>query len=118
MIGEGCEIYIDGASDRECLAKIVMSVTRGEIDKFMTITNDIMEIDVCLNDDHDSERKRETDGFVYFPYMLDIVLNVDLSNEIISLIGRLLSKLWETGFTAVAACEFENDLPFNGRNDR
>jgi hypothetical protein len=72
-------------------------------------------IDVRANEDYDTERAKEPDGFVFYRCYLDILHNADSNwSEYVSVVGNLLERLWSHGCRAVAACDFEGDLPRRG----
>jgi hypothetical protein len=59
------------------------------------------------NDEHDEARAREfPDGFLYFCYTIEAGPQ--------PLVARLLRLLWDAGIPAVAACDYEDELPEAG----
>jgi hypothetical protein len=56
------------------------------------------------------------DRWLYFPYTLEIdpIAGVS-SQDYIAAVANLLTSLWSAGMDAVAACEFEDELPQNER---
>jgi hypothetical protein len=99
-----CKVFVDGAA-RDNLNRLVA-----------TGLSDEMTVDVRGNPDADPARADASpDGFLFFPAVLDIEPNPDVDRRIyIERVGRLLEKLWSDGLRAVAACDFEAELPRHG----
>lgn len=73
------------------------------------------EIEILRNLDFDRVRRYQyPDGFLYFQYRIDVFLvegrSVSL-NEQTALVTYILQYLWLHHVPAVAACDFENQLP-------
>jgi hypothetical protein len=73
------------------------------------------EADLINNEDYDSVRRSQfPDGFIYFRYRIEVFCEGAALTERIALVGRVLEQLWEWGFPAVAACDYEKELPHGG----
>lgn len=108
-----CKVYVDSRNEGGDLLAFIAGTVKGNI-SLRTVGNDLFEVAVFKNEDYDKNRTTEVGGFVFFPYYLEIE-PVDesavSSEEYKSLIGDLLEALWGTGADAVAACDFEDELP-------
>jgi len=76
------------------------------------------EVEILKNLDFDSVKCQQfPDGFLYFCQRIEIFPDeskrVSLENQI-ALVSMLLKYLWSQGVPAVAACDYEDQLPNNG----
>jgi hypothetical protein len=105
-----CEIYVDGP-DREGLTARILEITGGTRDGRHVNAGD-HELYVDENDEADPARAAAfPDGFLHF------ALNVEVyptSPPAIALVTLLLETFWAAGWAAVAACDYETDLPHGG----
>ena len=66
-------------------------------------------LDVQRSHDRDAARATEfPDGFLYFRHRIEV------EAEHRPLVARLLRLLWDNGIPAVAACDYEDELPERG----
>lgn len=64
---------------------------------------------------NDIESKKFPDGFLYFPYSFEIEFEGDINIEYaIYNTERLLIYCWHNNIPAVAACDYEHLLKYNG----
>ena len=64
-------------------------------------------LDAERNDDYEAARAREfPDGFLHFRFRIEV--------DSRAVTERLLPLLWERGLPAVAACDYEDELPEKG----
>ncbi|MBE3002349.1 hypothetical protein IDM40_27160 [Nocardiopsis sp. HNM0947] len=71
-------------------------------------------IDVTDNDGY-KWNKGKQDDFVYWPFLVDIWTQEDVtSSDYIPFTSGVLTLLWGQGLPAVAACDFEHELPWSG----
>ena len=110
-----CKIFIDNDDPDEAIAKKVSLITSGDIDQWTVIT-DWSEIDIVQNDDFNEIKRREDpDGFLFYRYYIEMEPEENvLRQDYIMKVGRLLECLWKEGWEAVAACDFEDELPRKG----
>jgi hypothetical protein len=106
-----CKIFVEAdIGDRELLGLVAGVVFAPE-----QALGARCEVEVLKNEDYDS--KRQTlfpDGFVYFRYTIDLYISEGDTREKAALVGDLLRALWAWGFPAVAACAYEDRLPYGG----
>lgn len=80
-----------------------------------SIEGSLFAIDVMRNEDFEAIRRKEPDGFVYFRYYLDVdAVPGQQQSAQIALVARILECLWTQGYAAVAAADFEDELPHRG----
>jgi hypothetical protein len=110
-----CKIFLDCDLEREQLTQMIAISIDGRIES-KTILSNYCEIDIKNNEDfHDIQRHDYPDGFFYYPYYLDIEPSEEvLFSSYADVITKLLEYLWNKGYQAVAACDFEEDLPRKG----
>lgn len=110
-----CKIYVDCKININELVRLVAKSIPGRIDLCSVITPEC-EIEVRNNDDFDNNKRSEfPDGFLYYRFYLDLdqTEGTDRGSYIES-ISRLLEDLWLLSYRAVAACDFEEELPRKG----
>lgn len=110
-----CQIYVDAEISGDELLEKVAQLVGGNVD-IDTVCTDNYEIDIKKNEDFNPERRHEEpDGFVYFRYYMDVdALPGQRRSAQIALVTKLLESLWSWGFQAVAACDYEEELPKAG----
>ena len=109
-----CKIFVNGAPASEDLLRLVARAVGGTID-YNTLHAPGADIYVEGNDDDDALRAREPDGFVFYPHYLDVTaVPSQTSSAQITLVATLLEAFWAAKLDAVAACDFEEELPRRG----
>jgi hypothetical protein len=109
-----CKIFLDCDLNRDQLIQIIVTLIGGRIES-ETILNDYCEIDIEENEDfHDIRRYENPDGFLYYPYYLDIAPVEEVFSSYLEAISRILKNFWSKGYQAIAVCDFEEDLPRKG----
>lgn len=106
-----CKIFVSGYQSKTDL-KNQLSL------KFNTqpIRNEILipdcEIYCEENDDYDKNKQKEfPDGFIYFPYILELDFTDNISiKECICIVNDMLSWFWINQKSAVAVCDYELEL--------
>ncbi|EDN67695.1 conserved hypothetical protein [Beggiatoa sp. PS] len=107
-----CKVYVNTKMSQEMLLDFIANNFNGYIE-LRTVYSPFFEADVFKNEDADPLKAIfPDDGFLYYPYYLEIepVDNIEQASYI-AFIARLLSALWKMGAKAVAACDFEEELP-------
>jgi hypothetical protein len=71
---------------------------------------------VDRNEDFDDRRRQEPeDGFLFFRYRLEVSAEHGQARATqILLVTQLLEDFWASGMRAVAACDYEDELPRKG----
>lgn len=111
-----CKIFINSSMSIEELSQEIGNFCEIMPDKFLSIENDYFTIDILRNKEFSEEKTKEfPDGFLYFPYFLDIEGTENTEREeYIKLIGDLILYLWDKKCQLVASSDFEEDLPNKG----
>jgi len=114
-----CEIFVDGPVSCTALLELVANRLAGRVDG-STVLSNFATIDVRRNGHADESRKADLrDGFIHFPYLLEIDPQPGATRaSYVAMIATLLEELWQPGNRAVAACDFEDELPRKGGHPR
>lgn len=113
-------IYVEAASREEILAVLKSQAgyrenrgASGQLGPF--------ELSLSSNRSLEPERKVQfPDGFLHFRFMLELYSDEDGEPEdaevaeALELVSSLLVALWQSGIPAVAACDYEERLPWSG----
>lgn len=110
-----CKIFVDCQYSREQLVELIANSIPGKIDHPSVVAAEY-EVDVRINEDFDSNKRKEfPDGFLYYPFYLDIEPFKEVEQKIYQeSLSRLLEALWNQNCKAVTACDFEEELPRRG----
>lgn len=110
-----CKIFIDTDDSREEIISFVFASIDGERDKW-SVSNKFCNLDLLKNDDfNEFKRTQKPDGFLFSRYYIEMEPNEEIEiNSYILYISELLIKLWGSGYQAIAACDFEEELPRKG----
>ena len=85
-------------------------MVQGEV-SLRSIESKTMEIDVMENDEYDKNKASQEDGFVYYPYYLEIdAVGGINSSTYIETISSMLEELRNSCANAIASCDFEDRL--------
>lgn len=104
-----CKVFVDAEISENELVSLTAPVIFAPDDGIS------LRVEVVRNEDYDSNRRRQfPDGFVYFRYTLDLFMSGATVARQAAVVTRLLKRLWEWGFPAVAACAYEERLPKRG----
>ena len=106
-----CVVYVDTSLKGEQLAQTIAEGLGGSCEH-RCVSAGTVELDVDSNDDFDAKaRLARPEGFLHFRYRVEIDYPGAKSHEVRDLVSRLLTHLWVKEIPAVAACDFEEDLP-------
>jgi hypothetical protein len=110
-----CKIYLEADSEPEDLAKLVAE-SLSSTSLCRTVKTPLGEVDLRMNAEADKVRSREfPDGFLFFRYILEVYPSPAAQREDrIALTATLLRLFWSQGWPAIAACDYEDELPFGG----
>jgi hypothetical protein len=114
-----CKIYVDAELPPSGLAKLLAeSLPGATVSPTMTRTvcTPLGEIEVRTNKESDKVQARDfPDGFLYFGSALEVYPFPTLPRQArVDWVASLLSLLWSKGIPAVAACDYESELPNAG----
>jgi hypothetical protein len=107
-----CKIYVLSKSNRFQLAEFAGSQLNGIVrGKFVSTNN--LEIEFRDNEDFDPKQSRDL-NFLFYPIYLEVEPKENIKTlDYINDIGKLLVSLRSNECQAIAACDFEDDLPIN-----
>jgi len=111
-----CEIYVNASDSEEIFTDAISALVGGKRLGYELHTNWAI-IDVITNDEFGTTFNETGDDFLGYRYKLEFELESDRQvarSEYIGNVGALLTKLWRRGYKAVAACNFEEELPRHG----
>jgi hypothetical protein len=108
-----CKIYLDTPLSRDDVMELLQSSVGGGVAQFSRLTTDTLDLDLRKNDEANDLLSKTSDGFMHFRYYLDVEPNDQLQSPTLYVrdIATLLRGMWAANVKAVAACDFENELP-------
>jgi hypothetical protein len=114
-----CKLYVETSATIEDLSGLVGRALCGSVEtlgRTKTIRTSGGEIEIRANEDRQPARAGDfPDGFLFFRYVFEYYAHADtVRADRIKLIASLLDLLWQHGWPAVAACDYEDDLPHKG----
>lgn len=110
-----CSIFVDFSGTREDFLQLLLTITGGHRDSSLVLGS-VADLSTVSNDESDSSRIDDpVEGFLFYRYKVEIEpLRGAGRSEYIIFISHLLEALWTAGCRAVAACDFEDELPRSG----
>jgi len=107
-----CKIFVDGAPDVSELNVWLADLVGGEITDG-SVQADGIEMIVAENDEADERAKTEPRrGFLFFDHLVEVYFAASAAHDRRVLeVSRSLEYLWGRGLPAVAACDYEDELP-------
>jgi hypothetical protein len=114
-----CKIYVEAEQtldDSAALLRTWLAEATVNGPVMRTIPTRYGEIEVRKNKEADKLRAAEfPDGFVFFRYVLEFYpFPATRHEDRVALVTKLVNRLWSRGLPAVAACDYENELPCGG----
>jgi hypothetical protein len=114
-----CKIFVETAIDPDGLAKMLAELLSGTVSGrpfARTVQTWCCEIEIRNNPDYDKKlADKFPDGFLSFRYLIEIYPTARADrNERIAVVASILQLLWSRGFPAIAACDYEEELPHKG----
>lgn len=114
-----CAIYVNAELSVDALATLVSSALSASLSDptFAPIIQTTAgEVEVRKNDGWDAARAIQfPDGFLFFRYRLEFYAEAKVPlGEQARTVSRMLTALWSQGIAAVAACDYEDELPRKG----
>jgi hypothetical protein len=107
-----CKLFVDGPFDEPELIDTLVLAVRGEaLDD--GVRGSGVELIVSANDDADVERRKELPrGFLHFGFIAEVYFAPSVQHgERVTTVTGVLTTLWDSGYAAVAACDYEDELP-------
>jgi hypothetical protein len=114
-----CKIYVEAEQTPDELATLLaQSLPEATLIDAVTriVQTRFGEVEIRRNKEADRIRAQEfPDGFLYFRYALELYPFPTVAHEErVSLAASILKLLWSRGWPAVAACDYEDELPNGG----
>ena len=111
-----CKMFVNLTQEYKEAEDIVALLSQGQQAPFGAIHTIFAQIDFRRNDDYKTPIELRSgdpnNSFLYWKYFLDIEPNDETETATyISGISNLLQAFWEKGIDAIAACDFEDELP-------
>jgi hypothetical protein len=105
-----CVMYVRDTSAEH--AQTLLAQLLGAEVKRRTFYLPALSMDVRTNPDVDTQAG---DDFVRWPVLIEAEAeNPSSPNPMVEVMSRILEALWDSGHPAVAACDFEDELPWAG----
>ncbi|MFD7732211.1 hypothetical protein ACFV6F_17705 [Kitasatospora phosalacinea] len=99
-----CQIFVRG-TDRQFLAELVAVVLGAQADDHYTVRAGGTVFDTRPNPDAGL-----ANDFIGWPLKIDAEADED-GHSLVEPVSRVLTAVWDRGYDAVAACDFEDELP-------
>jgi hypothetical protein len=117
-----CKVFLETQASSADLARFLADSLSGTLagPQFAPVVRTRNgEIEIRINEDHDEEKAQgSADSFLFFRYALEFYPSGNCRHEDrVALVSALLQSLWRRGWPAVAACDYETELPFAGGSD-
>ena len=114
-----CKIYVETELPMRDIAGELAKSLQGSL-SHSTAASEVSfvsgEIEIRRNNNADvAQATQFPDGFLFFRYAIEQygVLN-EVRNEQINATAKILERLWSLEIPAVAACDYEEELPHKG----
>jgi len=109
------KVYVDCDKDLSQVIDQIARITSGSV-RMRSVSSKQLEIYiVAIGDFNESCRSQPDDGFLYYRFYLDIEpASAIARDQFVVSLGNLLEALWSFGWKAIAACDFEEELPRSG----
>jgi hypothetical protein len=113
-----CKIFVDGPSSTSDLVAMLSDALGGASDD-NSVQGDGVELLVSESDDVDAGRKADLDeGFLFFRFIAEVYFAANVEHgKRVTTVAQVLTALWDRGWPAVGACDYEDDLPKRGGVD-
>ena len=105
-----CRIYTGRTTNKDVASLLSLHFSFEPRGRFMKVGNH--EIEVRRSDEKWSED--EQDEFTKWPVHVELAGDPDEPADFVDLTATVLRLLWGQGFPSVAACDFEDELPWAG----
>jgi hypothetical protein len=107
-----CKLFVDTKLDEDALGGIVASVCPGTY-AYGLLKSPFVEIYIERNETVETKTSSlPANRFLHFPMtMLFTMLAGTSEQEFKAIVERVMRRLQAEGFTVIAACDFEDELP-------
>lgn len=110
-----CKVLVDSPHPRGTLTEAIAAALGGVANE-STVIAPALEADVRRNEDWDPSRYApDWDNFIFSRYYLDVEPRAGVERSTyVAAVATLLESLWSLKADAIAACDFEEELPWRG----
>lgn len=106
-----CKIFLSVDEDKTKLFNNILSVIPVTQSGIRSFKNPFLEGALIKNDDFDLEKSSNLeDGFLYYPYYIDLDTESGFNQVYLDQIIALMRYFKQQSISAVAACDFEEEL--------
>lgn len=109
-----CELRVDTELKYDDLvAWFAQAVVGGDIHApgSRTVIGSKVRVDVLHHEEHDESRKREADGFLWYPFRVELEQTAGADrNAFVREVCALINKLRSVGSHVVALSEFDDEI--------
>ena len=111
-----CKLFVDVDTTAKDIADDIAQLLGGTV-HMDSVETESGFVDVEDNDDFDEQVPCSSDDeFLYYRFYLDIDPSHNQGHKgAVALVSKLLEHFWSSGYPAVAACGYEDELPNNGK---
>lgn len=111
-----CIIYATCELDLEIFREEISAYLNLKITSTSFFESDFFALSIIKNQDFDKvDQCSFPDGFLYFKFIIEVGFRGEnLNVSYINFLSKLLNWLWVKGVSAVASCDYENQLLNNG----
>ncbi|WP_433243439.1 hypothetical protein [Actinomadura nitritigenes] len=103
-----CGLYLRGLS-KDAAVDLVAQATATALDG--TVAHlDGLEIEVLRN----PGLHPDSEDFPSWPIKIEVDKQEALPSQVVDVVSKLLTSAWRAGYEAVAACDYEDELPAEG----
>jgi len=107
-----CDVFCNIYVPKDDLAQVLASGLGGDMQGSCDFLVDSISVDVRKNKRWADADDPPEAQFLNYPYEIEITAPPDCElEEFKSLVRDILLMLWKSGIKAVAACDFEDELP-------
>lgn len=105
-----CKLFVQAQMTRDELVQWLARSVGGRV-RLRTIATQTMELDVSSNDESDAQRADLNDGFLYFPFIVDVTPAENaVRDPYVAGVDAVMRSMRGAGMRVVAACDFEDEL--------
>ncbi|MFE5940294.1 hypothetical protein ACFQ69_33585 [Streptomyces sp. NPDC056470] len=113
---EDCSVYVDAADSSTVITRLKERLGSGEGGQGLTVGP--LRVSGAGND-YSTGRKTHPFEFLEWPTVLECEAAAGAEpSAVVAAVTTLLETLWGGGWKALAACDFEDELPARGRSER
>jgi hypothetical protein len=107
-----CKIFVEG-TDVDTVKSVLCTLLGGQFERHSLYLEGLV-VDVRRNTDAVGAAGQGND-FVQWPVLVELDAEAqDGGRAIVETTAKVLRALWDTGHPAIAACDFEDQLPWSG----